>query len=214
MIAGVKLEETLMNSRVIESIIMRAGIKPMPTKGYNKVVTESFEGALVMVPPVGLHENVGCIDATALYPNIIVGFDVSPDVDHIIPKTIKTIMEERDVLRAIRLEGKGTEVMKNKETVLKYLANSFYGVIGWPKFRLYNVEQAAFITKTGREINEFLQGRVKEYNLTPIYGDTDSIFVKGIRDVSHGIEIQDRCNRDLGEWSRRRGSSVAFTVCS
>jgi DNA polymerase, archaea type len=212
LIAGVKLEETLMNSRIVESLLMRNGIKPMPTKSYSDKVTESFEGALVMNPPIGIHENVGVVDLTALYPNIIVGFDVSPDIDHVVPRVIKTAMDERDKLRKLKLEGNADEVTKNKETVLKFLANSFYGVLGWTKFRLYNAEQAAFITRIGRELNEYLQLLAKEEGLDPIYGDTDSVFIKGVVSVEEGIQLQSRFNDALARWSDEHNSSVHFTL--
>lgn len=212
MIAGVKLEETLMNSRVIESLIMRAGIKPMPTKSHKDVPNSGFEGALVLTPPVGIHSNVGVVDLTALYPNIMVGFNISPDVDGVIPRTLRIIMEERDKLRRLKMEGKADSVMKNKETVLKYLANSFYGVIGWPKFRLYNQEQAAQVTRTGRELNEYLQRISRDYGLTPIYGDTDSVFIKEVQSPDEGLLFAQYCNDRLAEWSTEKGSAVLFTL--
>lgn len=212
MIAGVKLDETLMNSRVIESLIMRAGIKPMPTKNYKDTGTSGFEGALVLTPPVGVHDNVGVVDLTALYPNIMVGFNISPDVDGVIPRTLKIIMDERDKLRQLKMEGRATPVEKNKETVMKFLANSFYGVIGWPRFRLYNQDQAATVTRIGRELNEFLQGVIKDAGYEPIYGDTDSVFARGIKDADSGVRLQDYANSRLAVWSKEHSSQVAFSL--
>jgi len=212
MIAGVKLDETLMNSRVIESLIMRAGIKPMPTKDYTDKGSSGFKGALVLTPQVGIHDNVGVVDLTALYPNIMVGFNISPDVDGVIPRTLKIIMDERDKLRQLKMEGRATAAEKNKEIVMKYLANSFYGVIGWPRFRLYNQEQAATVTRIGRELNEFLQGVIKDAGYEPIYGDTDSVFAKGIGGVDRGIALQDYANQRLGVWSKEHASTVNFTL--
>jgi len=212
MIAGVKIEETMMNSRVIESLLMRNGIKPMPTKNYAIQDKESFEGAIVLSPPAGIHNNAGVIDLAALYPNIIVGFNVSPDVDGVVPHVIKTVMEEREKLRALKLAGKADDVTKNKEVVLKYLANSFYGVIGWDRFRLYNKEQAAFVTKTGRELNVYLQEVAHARGYEVIYGDTDSVIFKEISSTDIGIEFQNYCNEKLAEWSKAHGSSVNFTL--
>jgi DNA polymerase I len=208
--SGVKIEETLMNSRVIESMIMRAGIKPMPTKSYLYHETESFEGAVVLIPPLGVHSNVGVVDLNALYPNIIVGFNISPDIDGVIPRVIKTVMEEREVLRRLKNEGKADAVMKNKEQVLKYLANSFYGVLGWDKFRLYNRDQAAFITKTGRDLNAYLQTIATYCGYTVLYGDTDSVFIGEFPSVSDGYKFEKICNDRLVEWSKSKGSTVNF----
>lgn len=209
MVAGVKIEETLMNSRVVESLIMRAGIKPMPTKSYDKKAGEKFDGAVVLTPPVGVHSGVGVVDLTALYPNIMVGFNISPDIDGVVANTVKVIMEERDKLRN---KPDKTSIEKNKETVLKYLANSFYGVIGWPMFRLYNRDQAGEITRIGRELNRYLQEITRECGLEPIYGDTDSIFIRGIRDPLSGVQLQVLFNDRLAQWSDRKGSRVHFTL--
>lgn len=212
-VAGVKLEETLMNSRVVEAIIMRDGIKPMPTKNYSdRGADTTFEGAIVMTPPIGIHNDVGVVDLASLYPTIMVGFDISPDVDHVIAHAIRTIMNEREKLRAFNKTNAASDVSRNKEQVMKYLANSFYGVIGWPKFRLYNVEQAGQVTRIGRELNEYLQSLVAEFGYTALYGDTDSVFVGGVTSVENGIALQDKLNERLAQWSKERGSSVNFEL--
>ena len=170
-VAGIKLEETLMNSRVIESLIMRNGIKPMPTKRHVTTGIEKFEGALVVDPIIGLHSNVGTFDATALYPTIMLGLNISPDIDGIVVKTLSIAVDEREKLRKYRNET-GDNSKKSKENIWKFIANSFYGVIGWDKFRLYNVEQAALVTKTGRDLNVFLQTCAVDKGKTVVAGDS------------------------------------------
>lgn len=211
-VAGVKLEETLLNSRVIESIIMRDGIKPMPSKRYSDRSAESFEGATVLLPPAGIHPNTGVVDLASLYPTIMVGFDISPDVDHTIVHSIQKIMQERELLRELNRTEHATDVTRNKEQVMKFLANSFYGVIGWDKFRLYNVELAAKVTRIGRELNEYLQSIAKDNGYTVLYGDTDSIFVNEFGSIDEGLEFERICNERLREWGNERGSTVAFTL--
>jgi DNA polymerase, archaea type len=211
-VTGVKLEETLLNSRVIESIIMRDGIKPMPSKRYSDRSAESFEGATVLLPPAGIHNNTGVVDLASLYPTIMVGFDISPDVDHTIVHSIKKIMLEREKLRDLNKTEYATDVTRNKEQVMKFLANSFYGVIGWDKFRLYNVELAAKVTRIGRELNEYLQSIAKDNGYTVLYGDTDSIFVNEFKSLDEGLEFERICNERLREWGHERGSTVEFTL--
>lgn len=195
MMCGIKLEDTMKNSRMIESLLFRDPImKPMPTRRYD-IISESYEGALVLTPEVGVFNNVAVYDLNALYPNIIIAFDLSPDIDHVIPRVIKYVLDERIRLKTLIKEGKADEADKKKEVVLKFIANSFYGVLGWDKFRCYDPAIAAFITKTGREINQYLQGLAKEQGLTPIYGDsvspTTPIIVKR-NDRIHIIPI-DHC---------------------
>ena len=198
------------NSRMIESLLFRDPImKPMPTRRYD-VVGESYEGALVITPKVGVFHNVAVYDLNALYPNIIIAFDLSPDIDHVIPRVIKYVLDERIRLKKLIKDGLAEEADKKKEVVLKFIANSFYGVLGWDKFRCYDPEIAAFITRTGREINEYLQGLAQDLGLVVTYGDTDSIFVQGVDTVEYGITVQDHLNEKLrNEWTPAHNARVA-----
>lgn len=211
-IVGCKLEDTLQNSKIIEMLLMRNGIKPMPTRQYGITEEDRYTGALVLEPPLGIHEWVGVFDLASLYPTIIMAFDVSPDVDKMIPKVITTILQEREKLRKLRLEGKADETTKMKETVLKFIANSFYGVLGWPGFRLYKRELAEFITTKGREINRYLQQCAAERGFKAIYGDTDSVFIRGVMSPKMGMELQEYFNGRLQEWAVEVGAKIAPTI--
>lgn len=206
MMCGVKLEETMKNSKMIESLLFRDHVmKPMPSRRYD-IKSEGYEGALVLEPRIGVHKSVGVFDLAALYPTIIIAFDLSPDIDHVIPRVIRTVLDERERLRALKKAGLADEATKKKETVLKFIANSFYGVLGWDKFRLYDPEIAAFITRTGREINQYLQGKAMDMGLESIYGDSVSpstpIIIKR-NDRIHILPIDHCTPGDLtynGEW--------------
>lgn len=209
---GVKLEDTMKNSKMIESLLFHyPNMKPMPTRRYD-IKSESYSGALVITPEVGLHPNVGVFDLAALYPNIIRAFEVSPDVDKVIPIVIVELMEEREKLRELKKKGLADESTKKKEVVVKFLVNSFYGVLGWPMFRLYKPEMALFITSTGQEINRFLQKCALESGHPAVYGDTDSVFLKGIPDEQAGFEMQNYLNARLVEWANDHQAKVAPTL--
>ena len=209
---GVKLEDTMKNSKMIESLLFHfPNMKPMPTRRYD-IKSESYSGALVITPEVGLHSNVGVFDLAALYPNIIRAFEVSPDVDKVIPIVIVELMEEREKLRELKKKGLADESTKKKEVVVKFLVNSFYGVLGWPMFRLYKPEMALFITSTGQEINRFLQKCALESGHPAVYGDTDSVFLKGIPDEQAGFKMQDYLNARLVEWANEHQAKVAPTL--
>ena len=209
---GVKLEDTMKNSKMIESLLFHfPNMKPMPTRRYD-IKSESYSGALVITPEVGLHPNVGVFDLAALYPNIIRAFEVSPDVDKVIPIVIVELMEEREKLRELKKKGLADESTKKKEVVVKFLVNSFYGVLGWPMFRLYKPEMALFITSTGQDINRFLQKCALESGHPAVYGDTDSVFLKGIPDEQAGFEMQNYLNARLVEWANDHQAKVAPTL--
>ncbi len=42
-------------------------------------IEESYEGAFVLEPARGLHENVICLDFAAMYPSIMIAYNISPD---------------------------------------------------------------------------------------------------------------------------------------
>lgn len=209
---GVKLEDTMKNSKMIESILFHhPNMRPMPTRRYD-IKSESYSGALVLTPEVGLHSDVAVFDLAALYPNIIRAFDVSPDIDKVIPIVIVDLMEEREKLRELKKKGLADESTKKKEVVVKFLVNSFYGVLGWPMFRLYKPEMALFITSTGQEINRFLQKCALESGHPAVYGDTDSVFLKGIPNEQAGFEMQNYLNARLVEWANDHQAKVAPTL--
>ena len=209
---GVKLEDTMKNSKMIESLLFHyPNMRPMPTRRYD-IKGETYSGALVITPEVGLHSYVGVFDLTALYPTIIRAFNVSPDIDKVIPIVIVELMEERERLRELKKKGLADESTKKKEVVVKFLVNSFYGVLGWPMFRLYKPEMALFITSTGQDINRFLQQCAIDAGHPAVYGDTDSVFLKDIPNEEAGFKMEAYLNKRLAEWAKEKNALVAPTI--
>lgn len=86
----------------------------------------------------------------------------------------------------------------NKQMVVKVIANSIFGIIAMPFFRMYNIDIAKAITSTGQEALKFSvvhtsrylknddttvnKKFIKEFETSDLeyieYGDTDSIFVQ------------------------------------
>jgi len=113
---------------------------------------------------------------------------------------VSKILNERERLRKLRLEGKADESTKLKEYVLKTIANSFYGVQGWTGFRMYDRECAEFVTRKGRELIQYLINCVKDLGFDVLYSDSVRgdmrVFVKDkgyvkiedlFKDVSYSI---------------------------
>ena len=203
---GIKLTDCLHRSKIIELFLMHKGIKPLPTKKHDAEKVD-YEGALVLQPEFGIHEWVGTTDLKALYPSIILAFNVSPDIDGMVPKVIVELMEARDVMRRLKMEGKASKAMLTSEQSLKYVINAFYGYLAFTGARLHRPELAAFITKKGREISYALHDELRLMGYTIVYGDTDSTFVKPVKTAEEGIAIQTRLNAYLLQWAR--GVSVA-----
>ncbi|MHA1290404.1 MAG: DNA polymerase domain-containing protein, partial [Candidatus Thorarchaeota archaeon] len=197
-IVGCKLEDTLFNGKVVDTLLLRETERPLPTKERRE--GKNYTGAFVLEPPVGIHEWVGVFDLASLYPTIMIAFNVSPDIDKIIPKTVSKILSERERLRKLRLEGKADESTKLKEYVLKTIANSFYGVQGWSGFRMYDRECAEFVTRKGRELIQYLINCAEDLGFNVLYSDSVRgdmrVFVKDkgyvkiedlFKDVSYSI---------------------------
>jgi DNA polymerase elongation subunit (family B) len=209
-ITGCRLEDTMYNSRIIEIFLMHKGIAPMPRKQH--IVGEKFPGATVVEPTSGIHHNVGCVDLKSLYPTIMRAFNLSPDVQKLIPKVLTFIVEERDRLRAINKTKEGTVTTHYQEMVMKYLANSFYGILGSDTFRLYDKSVAESVTRYGREISAMVRDVITSYGKTIDYGDTDSVFFSPILSPEEGLEIESRLNVMLSEWSKSQGCSIDFSL--
>jgi DNA polymerase I len=65
-----------------------------------------------------------------------------------------------------------------QQNVLKVLMNTYYGVSGYTRFRLYDREIGAAITSVGRAIIEDTRRTIEDQGYHVLYGDTDSCMVQ------------------------------------
>jgi DNA polymerase I len=64
-------------------------------------------------------------------------------------------------------------------SVRKTIVNSIYGVIGWVRFFLYDMDIAAAVTLTGQEVIKETARHVNEETVASVaYGDTDSNYIE------------------------------------
>jgi DNA polymerase elongation subunit (family B) len=203
-LSQVRIRDTFWESIVIDSMILRRYSNfVFPTKEDNDNAIE-YEGGFVFQPPKGLFSNVSIIDFSAMYPSIILTFNISPDSKDndspdyrignvgfksdpqgIFKETIKHLFTERLKLKAELKELEKTSAnskesinYKNLDTLqaaYKTILNSFYGVCAFKKFRLYDLDLAKSITLMGRTLLHEIKKRIEETGLgTVLYGDTDS----------------------------------------
>jgi DNA polymerase I len=87
-------------------------------------------------------------------------------------------------------------------SVRKTIVNSIYGVIGWVRFFLYDMDIAAAVTLTGQEVIKETARHVNEETVASVaYGDTDSNYIEfsDEYDQQSSLEAaQDICD-DLNE---------------
>ena len=168
---------------------------------------EDNEGGYVREPETGLHENLVQFDFRSLYPSIIISKNISPDVmilgdveneneynispEHgikfkkspkgFIPSVIDKILQERF---KIKREMKASDDLQQKKALdvqqqaIKRLANTMYGIYGFPRFRWYSFECAKAITSWGRQYIKSSIKKAEEFGFYAIYADTDGFYAK------------------------------------
>ena len=173
----------------------------------DRASAEDNEGGYVREPEKGLHENLVQFDFRSLYPSIIISKNISPDVmtlgdveneedynispEHgikfkkspqgFIPSVIDKILQERF---RIKREMKATEDPQEKialnvqQQAIKRLANTMYGIYGFPRFRWYSFECAKAITSWGRQYIKSSIKKAEEFGFYTIYADTDGFYAK------------------------------------
>jgi DNA polymerase elongation subunit (family B) len=82
------------------------------------------------------------------------------------------------------------------EMVIKEMANSMFGITCDKRSRYFNKPVSEGITYTGQYLNKCSAWLATQDKLTPIYGDTDSIFITGTEDFNEEIV---KINTDLSK---------------
>ena len=154
-----------------------------------------------------MHENLVQFDFRSLYPSIIISKNISPDVlvigdvenrqdynispEHdlkfkkepkgFIPSVIAKILNERfKIKKAMKASVDPTEkkTLDVQQQAIKRLANTMYGIYGFPRFRWYSYECAKAITSWGRQYIKRAMKKAEDYGFYAIYADTDGFYAK------------------------------------
>ena len=202
--------EMILPTRPEHSVItgakqMRGGIVYQSTPGlHENVVVLDFAG---MYPSIIIALNISP-DTKDRNGDVVAanGIRFASKPIGIIPRILKKLKVKRKVYKKLKREaeatgieekqslGKTTEVTKSlikqydlKQYAIKVLMNAFYGVMGYKRFRLADVEMGDAITSTGQKLSTSCKLYVetttmtfegKEIEIEVIYGDTDSLFIK------------------------------------
>jgi DNA polymerase I len=168
---------------------------------------ETYIGAYVMEPKKGLHENIVVFDFRSLYPSIIVTHNIDPSAldckcckpseatvvpelgyrfckkrRGFIPTTLERIINERlkvkEEMKRHKRDSREYRSLNAKQWAFKIIANSFYGMLGYPRARWYFKQCAESVTSFGRNYIYKTIEMAKNAGFEVIYGDTDSLFCK------------------------------------
>ena len=184
---------------------------------------ESYEGAFVLEPERGLHENVACLDFASMYPSIMIAFNISPDTygcrddcyeapevghkfrespDGFFKRILRMLIEKRRELKVelknLSPESSEYKLLDIKQQTLKVLTNSFYGYMGWNLARWYCHPCAEATTAWGRHFIRTSAKIAESMGFKVLYGDTDSIFVTKAGMTKEDVErLIDKLHEEL-----------------
>ncbi len=198
---GCPLDRTLNSSNVIDIYVLRkaSGRFVLPSKGL--AAGDEFEGATVFEPATGLRENVVVLDLKSLYPMAMMTINASPETknpegelrapngirfsrepDGLTRSILSELLVERDERKRLRNQypfGSPEYVLYDlQQNVLKVIMNSYYGVSGYTRFRLYDREIGSAVTSVGRAIIRHTRDVITDLGYAVLYGDTDSCMVE------------------------------------
>lgn len=194
--------------------------------GVNKENEKRITGGYVKDNIPKLYNNIAVMDMKSLYPSIMIGFNVSYETllkqkedncinmfdtyyfkkeQGIIPAIVKPMLELRKKVSNLKDEA---EIKYGKESIeyktydmsqftLKVIANSFYGVLLEPHFRLGNRDVGQSITFAAQTITKEVHRWFGSKKLNVIYGDTDSCFIS-MEDKS--IEEMKKLNQEINHY--------------
>jgi DNA polymerase I len=233
---GCPLDKTLNSSSVIDVYVLRKahGRYVLPSKGF--VNAEEFEGATVFEPSKGIRENVIVLDLKSLYPMAMMTINASPETkspegelrapngirfkkepDGLTRSIISELLKERDEKKALRNTfpfGSPQYILYDmQQNVLKVIMNTYYGVSGYPRFRLFDREIGAAVTSVGRAIIEHTRKVIEKQGYRVIYGDTDSCMVQLPKDfnrdqtIAVAREIERQLNESYQEFAKKELSA-------
>ena len=113
--------------------------------------------------------------------------------------------ESDDKVYCVTMEDNHT-VLAGRNGKFQWVGQSYYGVAGYPRFRLYDREMGSAVTATGRKVIEHTKEVVENVGYEVVYGDTDSTLVElgdGDHDtlVSRGGSIEETVNESYDEFA-------------
>ena len=168
---------------------------------------KKYKGAIVVEPVPGVHFNVAVMDFPSLYPSIIKVYNLGYQSilcqheecrSNLVPDTPHWVCTKRKALESLLIgslrdlrvrwyKPKAKDKSLSHElrswyeviqSALKVILNASYGVFGAESFDLYCPPVAEATAAIGRHSITQIINKAYELKIQPIYGDTDSIFLK------------------------------------
>jgi DNA polymerase I len=181
----------------------------------NKSIPEAFKsasellvadrGGFVYEPKVGIHDNVGEVDFSSMYPSIMVKNNISaetvlcnccpdskvriPELNYnicekrrgVVPKSLELILSKRLTYKRLKEETKDPllkEVYDNRQVALKWILVTCFGYLGYRNSKFGTVDGHIGVCAFGRDA--FLKSaRIAEADgFEVVHGIVDSLWLK------------------------------------
>lgn len=184
---------------------------------------EQGKGGYVMEPKPGIYDNVLVLDFKSLYPSIMITFNIDPmsltnskdkhpggliqapngayfrNEEGILGDIIQKLWHQRDLVKK-----KGDKVASH---AIKIIMNAFYGALGNPGCRFFNLNISNAITYFGQYIIQDTAKLIAKEGYEVLYSDTDSVFVhtktKNLEDAKKvGLKLEKKMNKHYDKWTK------------
>jgi len=170
-----------------------------------------------MQPKPGIYNNVLIFDFKSLYPSIIRTFNIDPasylgqfskpPKNSVCSPNNACFKNQEGILPSIieKLHKAREQAKKEKKELsnyaIKIIMNSFFGAMASPNCRYFTYDMGNATTNFGQEIIKLTAKTIKEkYNLEPIYGDTDSIFIDTNLSKEKANQLGKKIEKEINEF--------------
>src|SRR3989344_3978075 len=193
LLTGMPLDRVNASIASLDSLYIREAIKRkiVVPGGHFAVKEEPIKGGYVRESKPGIYDYILVLDFKSLYPSMMRTFNIDPysyvkdctgrnlikapngvcfrNEDGILPSILEKLYYERE------------EARKNKDELTRYavkiLMNSFFGVLGNPSCRFFDMGLVNAITYFGQYLIKMTSDEIEKFGYKVIYADTDSNFV-------------------------------------
>jgi len=161
------------------------------------------KGGLVYNPIAGLHEHVAELDFTAMYPSIMVRFNLSPETvgasccegrpvpeigtpvcthrQGLVPETLAPLLEKRGrykaLVRSLPEDDPRKEAYRRRYSAHKWLLVTCFGYLGYKNARFGRIEAHEAVTAYGREVLLRAKERVEERGFRVLHLYVDGLWI-------------------------------------
>lgn len=222
-----------MNASVVNYTMIGTTVVPEQAEypeGFKTSLIETLKenGGLVVTPEAGLHEDVGIVDFSSLFPRVFVKHNISPETINckheecrlhgekvpfldfhicmkrrgVYPEVFGKVLDERDrVKRIMKTLDPESPEYRRMEILHKSLKMQLVSPYGYMQFHLNNfrtVDGNRSVPAFGRWYLLKARDIAEDAGFNVIYADTDSLFLQRAGATMGYQEFCDKISKDLG----------------